>query len=153
MIGIETIKRLLTPLTNRIRLVIGRCVLTAINDAGGLQRVQLAALAGETLDQRERFQQYGFTSHPHPGCEAVMVSVGGVRNNAVVIACDDRRYRLRGLRPGEVAIHDDTGGRVHLTRTGITVSTPANLDLTAGGNIAISAGGNCAIRAARIELN
>jgi len=35
----------------------------------------------------------------------------------VVVA--DRRYRLVGLPMGEVALHDDQGLRVHLTRNGL----------------------------------
>lgn len=33
----------------------------------------------------------------------------------------DRRYRLQGLAAGEVALYDDLGQKVHLTRGGIVI--------------------------------
>ncbi len=153
MVGVDGIKRLLTPIANRIKLLVGRCVLTVIADGGGLQLVQLKGLAGETLDARERFQEYGFTSVPLAGCEAVMVAVGGARNHAVVIACDDRRHRLKGLGDGDVAIYDDKGQKVHLSRGGVAISTPLNLTISAGGDIDVTAAGGFALNAARIDLN
>ncbi|WP_431477838.1 phage baseplate assembly protein domain-containing protein [Massilia eburnea] len=58
----------------------------------------------------------GFTSVPKPGAEGVVVFVGGNRDHGLVIAVEDRRFRLKGLASGEVAIYDDQGQKVHLTR-------------------------------------
>ena len=69
----ELLRRWLRPLNRRIMLLAGRAVLLAVDEKSGLQRVQLAGLSGETLDGVERFQQYGFTSNPFPGAEAVIV--------------------------------------------------------------------------------
>jgi phage baseplate assembly protein V len=104
-------------------LMVGRCVLLAVNDAPGVQQLQIRALEGEVLDRVERHQEYGFTSHPQPGAEGVVVAVGGLRSHAIVIAVEDRRYRLTGLKAGEVALHDDQGQAVHLMRDGIELRT------------------------------
>lgn len=104
---IASFNRLMGPFKRRLMLMVGRAVLRLIKDDTGLQRVQLVALDGETLDEVERFQEYGFTSVPHPDAEAMLVSIGGVRAHAIVIAVDDRRYRLRGLAGGEVALYTD----------------------------------------------
>jgi len=108
-------------LARRIRLIASRAVLRLVDDAGGLQCVQLTLLADETRDGVERFQDYGLTSHPHPGAEAVAIALGGSRDHLVAIAIDDRRYRLRALAEGEVALYDDLGHQVHLTRDGIVI--------------------------------
>ena len=150
---IHMITRLLGPLKRRVMLTIGRAVLTLIDDAGGIQRVQLTALEGETLDRVERFMEYGFTSHPHPGAEAVLAAVAGDRAHGLIVAVEDRRYRLAGLAGGEVALHDDLGQRIHLTRSGIVIDTPGNLTVAAGGDIAITAAGRIEIAATRIDLN
>lgn len=51
------------------------------------------------------------TSVPHAGAECVTLSVGGNTDHPVVINVDDRRYRMRGLKTGEMAIYDDQGCR------------------------------------------
>jgi phage gp45-like len=86
-------------------LAIGRAVLRAVDDAGDLQRLQLSLLSEETRDEVERLQSYGFTAVPIPGAEAIVVSVGGNRDNPVAIAVDDRRFRPTGLLPGEVCVY------------------------------------------------
>ncbi len=112
---------MLAPLQRRVALMVNRAVLSLVDDTLKMQGVQVNLLADVTRDGVERFQQYGLTSHPHPGAEAVVVSVGGNQDHAIVIAVDDRRYRLIGLAEGEAALYDDLGQRVHLTRNGIVV--------------------------------
>lgn len=107
----------------RMRGMIGRCVLEAVNDAPKLQAVQVSVLDEELHDELERFQNYGFTSHPLPGAEGVVLFVGGVHSHGVVISMDDRRYRLKEIEPGEVALYDDQGQIVHIKRDGIYIET------------------------------
>ena len=87
----------------------------------------------ETLDGVERFQQYGFTSHPHPDAEAIILFVAGERANAVVIAVDDRRYCITNLTAGEVALYDDQGQSGITKRDGIVmdISRPGGVQITA----------------------
>lgn len=112
------VDRAMAPLVRRVRLVVSRAVVRAVNDSLKLQGVQISLLKGEAQDV-ERFQEYGFTSRPHVGAEAVTVSLGGDRGHTIVIAVDDRRYRLTGLEEGEVALYDDQGSKVVLRRGGI----------------------------------
>ncbi len=112
-----------------------RAVLTAAADDGPLQTIQAQALAGELIDQAERLQDYGFAAAPHAGAEAVIVFAGGRRNHPLVIAVADRRYRLKALETGEVALYDDQGQAVHLTRDGIEVRTAKEITLQAVGAI------------------
>lgn len=115
------VRRLLAPIARRLRLLVSRGVVRAVSDATRLQTVQLDLLADEVRGNVERFQQYGVSSHPHPGAEAIVVSVSGSRDHLVAIAVDDRRYRLASLEAGEVALYDDRGHVVHLTRAGIVI--------------------------------
>ncbi len=123
--------RLLAPMARRIRLLASRAVVRMINDAGGLQGVQITLLADETRDQVERFQNYGLTSHPLPGAEGVAVSLGGSRDHLVAIVVDDRRYRLKGLAAGEVALYDDLGQVVHLKRDRILLKSAIKVEVEA----------------------
>lgn len=116
---------------HRIAGMIGRCILSAIDDGRKIQSVQAEALEGEIYDNVERFQNYGFTSHPHAGCEGLMIYVGGLRSHGICIAADDRRYRKTDLQAGEVALYDDLGQAVYLTRDGILIYSDLKVTIAA----------------------
>jgi phage gp45-like len=120
----------LAPLARRLGQLAARAVLRAVDDGHARQLLQVEILQGELRDGVERFQTYGLTSCPHPGSDAVVLSLGGYRAQAVVIAVDDRRYRLVGLQPGEVALFDDAGHRVLLRRDRIHIESPDLIEVT-----------------------
>lgn len=117
----SALERALARVAGRVRLAIGRAVVSLVNDAAKLQAVQVQLRADEVRDNAEHFQHYGLTSVPFPGAEGIGLAVGGSTDHVVVINVDDRRYRLRCLQAGEVALYDDMGHQVHLTRNGIVV--------------------------------
>lgn len=121
----QALQRALRPLAQRLQLMVSRAVVKLVRDGLKLQGLQVTLLADEVRDDVERFQQYGLTSHPHPGAEALVVCVAGSRDHAVVVAVDDRRYRLQGLQQGEVALYTDEGDRVLLKRGGVIELTAA----------------------------
>lgn len=123
--------RFVDPLAQRIKLMIGRAVIAAVDDAAQAQALQVELLNDEAHDGVERFAGYGFTSHPHAGAEALVAFVGGLRSHGVVVAVEDRRYRLKGLAAGEVAIFDDLGQKVHLTRDGIVIFSDTKVRIEA----------------------
>lgn len=154
------LQRALNPIRQRLALMMGRALVLLVNDDTKLQSLQVSLLADEVREDVERFQNYGFTAHPLPGAEAVAASVAGSRDHVLVIAVDDRRYRLKGLAHGEVAIYTDQGDKIVLKRGGtieVTASTKVRLvaplvemtgDLQVTGNITsaanITASGNVA---------
>lgn len=118
---IEQLRRATKPLEDRLRLMIGRAIVRLVDDATSAQTMQLELLAGETQDAVERLQDYGFTSVPHAGAEALVACTGGLRSHAVAIRVEDRRYRLKGLQTGEVAIYDDLGNVIQLGRDRVEI--------------------------------
>jgi phage baseplate assembly protein V len=123
--------RELAPVAGRIQMMIGRATIGRTDDAPQAQEMQVELLADEVQDGVERFQGYGFTSVPHPGAEAVVAFVGGLRSRGVVVQVEDRRYRLKALKPGEVAIFDDQGQVVHLKRNGVRIESPFKVEIDA----------------------
>jgi len=99
---------------NLMRDGVSRAVLTVVDDAGNMQRVQVSLLEDEVIDGVERFQDYGFTSVPDVGAEATVVFVGADRSHPIVVVADDRRVRKKGLKPGEVAVYHKNGDFIHL---------------------------------------
>lgn len=113
---IRTAQKIMEPLRRRVRLMVFRGVINIVNDGLKEQGLQIGLLGGETLDNVERYQEYGYSSVPHSGCECVGISLGGNRNHGIVIATGDRRYRLKGLQSGEVALYTDEGDYIKLGR-------------------------------------
>ncbi|WP_431276283.1 phage baseplate assembly protein V [Variovorax ureilyticus] len=109
-------------LWRRMLLVVGRGRITTGNDAGMVQTQQVQIGELETRDNTKRVAEYGFTSMPLPGCHAVVIFVGGDRSNGVIIGTNDQNARMKNLQPGEVAIYDDQGQSVYITRSGIVIN-------------------------------
>lgn len=115
------IERLLNPIKLRIRLMIGKCIITA---CGG-KTADLALLAGESRDDVDFYQQYGFSSRPTGKVSGVALFIGGSRDNGVVVASrgDDGDMGV-SLEPGEVAVHSKFGSKIHLKKDGtVEIST------------------------------
>jgi len=118
------IGKLLQPIKNKIMLLIGRCILTAINNTGKTQTITGTGLSGEKLSDVERPENYGFTSSPRPSMsEAVIVFPNGNRGNGVAVVVADRDARPKTLSEGDVCIYDYRGLQILLDVTGITLKT------------------------------
>jgi phage baseplate assembly protein V len=129
---LRQLQLLLASIRTRVANMIARGIVKVVDDAKKMQAIQLSLLEGETREGVERFQNYGFTSHPHPGAEAVVAFVGGARDHGLIVVVDDRRYRLLALAEGEVAMFDDLGSKVVLKRGGnIEVTAPTKILMTA----------------------
>ena len=155
---VQIVERLMLPLKRRVLLMIGRAVLTLVNDQLQMQSVQVEGLSGETLDGVERFQQYGFTSHPHPGAEVLLLSLGGMRQHPVAAAIDDRRYRVKDLEQGEVCFYTDENEvdephRVTLRRDRLIELKAQTIRLETGSSTIVMDDDGVTITAPQIDLN
>lgn len=135
--------QLLRDAKRRIAMLVARATLAAVNDGLKLQGLQLRLMADEVKDGVERFQNYGFTAHPHAGAEALVLFLGGNRDHGVAVAVDDRRYRLAGLQPGEVAVYSDEdqeegGHRILFKRGRIIEIRCAELRIDASTSVVIN---------------
>ena len=146
----EVFARLAAPLKRRVMLMIGRAVVALVDDARKMQELQLVALAGETIGAAERFQNYGFTSHPHPGAEAVLLAPGGIRQHPIAVAVDDRRHRPRGLAEGEVCLYTDEDGGSGTHR--ISLGRGRVIRLAAGASSIVLTPDGITLRAPRIDM-
>lgn len=126
----------IAPLARRIRLMAARAILTLIDDATKMQGLQVKLLDGEVCNNVDRVQNYGFTSVPLPGAEGIYLALGGSRDHGVVIVSDDRRYRIKGLQGGEVAIYtwkdkEPHGHRIVFNNDGSISVNAKNINVTA----------------------
>lgn len=127
----QAFSRLIAPVMRRLRLMIGRAVITIVNDSLKEQNLQVTSLDGEPLDDVERPQNYGQFSVPLAGAEAIVLSLGGDTDSAVAVVVEDRRYRPTGLVAGDSGIYHYEGHRIRLTKDGRTIVTCKTLEVHA----------------------
>ncbi len=161
MIGLPDFKRLIKPITNKIFLLLGRAILELVTNADGTnliaQKVQVTALADETISDMERFQEYGFETYPRTGAEVFIGFLNGNRDHGIALCVHDTRYRPLDLSEGEVCIYSDEDKadpmRITMKRGRIVEIKCKDLNIIADNDINITAGGDVQITGDRIDLN
>lgn len=114
-------QRLLQPIKNKILLLIGRAILTAMDNTKKTQKIQIKCLKGETLSDIERLEDFGFTSNPpvDGNTECLVLFLNGNRDFGIAIKAHNRELRPKTLAPGESAMYNSAGDLVHLTAAGL----------------------------------
>lgn len=150
-------------LHGRLMNIAARGVLSRVNDAGGVQLIQLEALAGEVRDLVQRVQPFGLSSVPLEGAyPVVLLCPFGSRSQALAILVDDVRNRPTGQAPGDNQLYDGHGNHVRLSASGVevlaaaggavTVTAPGNVTVTAGGNASVVASGTATVQGATVNV-
>lgn len=116
----DIIQRAIDRAMSRVRMAF-RTVMTGIDTKPPIQLVQADGMAGEQLQDNELMQHYGFTSVPLAGAQMVVLPIGGKTAHGIIIATEHTQYRLKALKNGEVALYDDQGQQIVLTRQGIVI--------------------------------
>lgn len=119
----------LARLSRRLQLMVGRCVIRAVEASGGRILLTVDALDDEAADRVELAEPWGLTSAPLPGAEAVSLSIMGERGHRVALSMGDRRHRPRDLEPGETSLFDDVGNRIDILRDRIRITAPQRLEI------------------------
>lgn len=133
--------------------ILARGTVSVADGSKKMRVVQVRLLADEVRDDLEHIEPYGYTSEPHTDAEAFVLFFDGDRSHGITFCVADRRYRLKDLKPGEVAIFDDQGQKVHLTRDGIVVSTGKKLEATVGGTLTATVAGAATLKAASVKID
>ena len=110
------INKLLTPVKRKIFLLIGRAILTAVDNSEKTMKIQVTGLSDETITGIERFQEYGFESYPKIDSEAEVVVgfINGNRDQGIALCIHDRAYRPTDLSEGDVRVYNAAGSTMKL---------------------------------------
>lgn len=117
-------------LWQRVTNMFAHGTVTAVNDAGGVQKMQLQLGYMETRDNTPVLQHFGLASTPPIGSDAVLVFFSGDRSQGVVVGTNNQGVRPVGQGPGEATIYNAFGMTIALTAAGIVINTngiPATL--------------------------
>lgn len=131
------VQRMLAPIYRQIRLMFDRAIVTMVNDSLQRQNLQIKALADEAPDGVERFQNYGVTSVPPVGSEAIVASLGGRRASLVAIAVEDKSVRPKGLASLDVCLYHAEGHNFLLTEGQKAILTVKQVTLIASEKLTI----------------
>jgi len=108
-----------------------RAVVQGISIARRIQRVNAEGLAGESLQDVELMQQFGFTSALPAGAQIIVLPLGGRTSASVIIASEHGAYRLQLNNQGEAAMYNQWGDYVWLKKDGIAeVKAATRVDVT-----------------------
>lgn len=129
--------------------------LTKVNAAQAIQSAQVAALADEVLQDVEQLQQFGFTSNPPVGSEAIVLPLSGQTSHGIIIATEHGAYRIKALAAGEVAVYNQSGASITLKNgrlieidceilnirapSGVKIEAAAGINIDAQAGVNISA--------------
>ena len=128
----------------KLKAMIGRCIIAAVSDSSKTQSLQIEAFSGDIHDDVERLQQFGFTGVPLAGAEGIVLFVAGNHDHPVVICAENRSVRVSGLKEGESAQYNSSGHKIVLYHDRCEITTPRFL---------VNAESEAVINAPRIELN
>ena len=150
---VRSFERLLARHSRTMRNIVARGVLQMVNDGTKMQSVQVAVLDGELIDGAERAQNYGFSSNPLAGAEAIVVCVGADRSHPVIIVADDRGSRATGLQPGEVKVYTHEGDYIHLMNQNKMEFKTRHLKIMAEDDVEIATKNLLINASAGVEIN
>ncbi len=116
------------------------------------QWLQIKTASGRTNDRIRRVHNYGFMSRPLVGAKAYNLFIGGVTARGITVHVEDEHHQIE-LAEGEVAMLDDKGNLVHLTKDGIKVQSNAKVEVTAKQDVTVNTEGNIIQNGKAIQLN
>lgn len=138
---------MLAPIHRKLRLASSLATMDRVDDDRGVQGVAVSLLDGEATDGDVEHVQPGGLSHvPLEGAEGVFLSIGGQRDDGVIIGLSNRAKRPKGLGGGETALWS-CGSKP------ITLHLKADGTLTIGngdGVIEMAPGGDVTINGVKI---
>ncbi len=155
---LEDVRRLIdlrtAPWRTRVRNMITRAQLSALDSGSGIARGTFALTADDTADGVEVLQPVGLSSRPAPNAEAVVFAINGNPANLVALTFV-RGQRLRAgklageaveaseIEEGETALYiGNAGQKVHLRNDGSVEVQAAEVS---GSSVVLKANGDVVI--------
>lgn len=87
-----------------------------VQAGGSVQKIQVEGLDGETVQDLEHAENFGFTSNPPAGSDCVVVPLGGKTSHGIIVTTTNGAYRITGLSDGETAVYNADGAKMVLKK-------------------------------------
>lgn len=125
--------RLVAPLARRVRIMVGRCVLEAVDDSKKMQTVKVQVLEGMVREDVEHFQPGGLSHVTPKDAEALFLAVGGSSDHGIAIMASDRTKRPTGMAEGETKVYSHHGSHIYFKSDGSVEIVPGDGEVHVGG--------------------
>ena len=109
-----------------------------VQAGGGVQKIQVEGLDGETVQDLEHAENFGFTSNPPAGSDCVVVPLGGKTSHGIIVTTTNGAYRITGLSDGETAVYSADGARMVLNKGRVIVMDCNKLNIKAPSGVNIT---------------
>lgn len=129
--------------SDNVRAMLRRATILGVDDGGTQQLVHMRGLAGEEFTKVYRAQPHGLSSVPPKESEALLLTLGGRSDRAVMIGGEHRDRRPKGLPAGAVAIYGADGEIVSLVQRAVRV---------VGETVRVVASERCVIESPRTDI-
>lgn len=132
---------IISEIVEKLRVMIGRCVITASSYDSDELKVDVELLVGEKRRKLEFMQQYGLISRPMGDVSGVALFVGGKRSNGLVVACNGEEKKMqKRLEPGEVCLLSPHGQQIFLKKDGSVSIVSGNGKIEMDGKLHVTKG-------------
>lgn len=135
---IKTIDKRINQAFNAVRQAF-RGKIARVRSSSGVQKIQVEGLDGETVQDLEHAENFGFTSHPPEGSDCVIVPLGGKTSHGIIVTTTNGAYRITGLAAGETAVYNAEGAKILLKKGRLIAIDCDVLDIKAPGGVKIDA--------------
>lgn len=112
---IKTIDKRIKQAFNTVRQAF-RGKVARVQAGGGVQKIQVEGLDGETVQDLEHAENFGFTSNPPAGSDCVVVPLGGKTSHGIIVTTTNGAYRITDLSDGETAVYNADGAKMVLKK-------------------------------------
>lgn len=136
---------------SRVQSQITRGRISYVDDSGVVQEVQVKMNALDLPSYRYRVPEFGLTSNPPTGSDAIVAHVAGDRTTGVVLGTNHQPSRPTGLQPGETMLYSQDGKSVYITAAGgivveakgqpVTINDASNVTVNCSGIFKVVAPG------------
>ncbi|APJ03943.1 phage baseplate assembly protein [Silvanigrella aquatica] len=109
----QLIQAMVNPIARKLNLIISKCTIKMVDDKTKTQTIQSEIITGEIREKIERWQEYGYTSHPPLESEGLCVFLGGERDRGYIIATENKKTRKNEIKEGEVCIYTNEKDFLH----------------------------------------
>nr|WP_240318044.1 phage baseplate assembly protein V [Neisseria lactamica] len=103
-----------------------------------MQKIQVEGLDGETVQDLEHAENFGFTSNPPAGSDCVVVPLGGKTSHGIIVTTTNGAYRITGLSDGETAVYNADGAKMVLKKGRVIEIDCDKLNIKAPGGVNIT---------------
>lgn len=124
------LEQMVSDLTSRTMNMASRGTMTNLDDTKNIQQMAVQGVAGEQFNRVQRWEQFGISSLPPAGSDALIMSMNGSRDSAQILAVENQSMRPRNSPGGSTTVYDAAGTTIVLDGAGKLTINANDVEIT-----------------------